>query len=88
MREQDSSPNDLDSSRILSRVHHENIAKTYDIYFDDGMTFIIIEYLDLSLAQVDFAKHQLEEWEIASIIIQVGNCSYICALYLFTSVGT
>jgi hypothetical protein len=34
-------------------------------------TFVITEHLDLSLMQIDFEKHQLEEWEVATIIFQV-----------------
>jgi hypothetical protein len=73
VREQPSSFNDLTSFKVLSQIHHANIAKTYDVYFDDGMTFVITEYLDLSLAQINFEMHQLEEWEMATIIDQVAN---------------
>ena len=79
MREQHSGSNDLASFKTLSHIHHANIAKTYDVFFDKGMTFVITEHLDLSLVQIDFEKHQLEEWEIATIIVQVGSRLYIGA---------
>jgi hypothetical protein len=81
MREQPSGPNDLTSFRILSRIHHANIAKTYDVFFDEGMTSVITEHLDLSLVQIDFEKYQLEEWEIATIIVQVESRLYIGAAF-------
>jgi hypothetical protein len=37
MREQPSGPNDLASFKTLSRIHHPNIAKTYNVFFDKGM---------------------------------------------------
>jgi hypothetical protein len=82
MREQPSSPNDLASFETLSHIHHANIAKTYDVFLDKGMTFVITEHLDLSILQIDFEKHQLEEWEIATIIVQVESHLYIGAAFV------
>jgi hypothetical protein len=49
MQEQPSSPNDLASFKTLLHIHHANIVKTYNVYFDKGMTFVITKHLDLSL---------------------------------------
>ena len=69
MREQPFGSNDLASFKTLLHIHYANIAKTYDVFIDKGMTFVITEHLDLLLVQIDFEKHQLEEWEIATIIV-------------------
>ena len=53
----------------LSWTHYANIAKTYNVFLDKGLTSVITELLDLLLMQVDFEKHLLEEWEIAIIIV-------------------
>ena len=50
MREQPPGFDDVVSFRTLLGIHHPNIAKTYDIYFHDEKTFVVIEHLDLSLA--------------------------------------
>ena len=46
------------------------------------MTFVITEHLDLSLVQIDFEKHQLEEWEIATIIVQVESRLHTTAAFV------
>jgi hypothetical protein len=48
---------------------------------------VITEHLDLSLVQIDFDKHQLEEWEIATITVQVESRLHIGAAFLLTNIG-
>jgi len=57
MQEQPSSSNDLASFKTLSHIHYANIAKTYNVFFNKGMTFVITKHLDLSLVQINFEKH-------------------------------
>lgn len=59
--------------QILSRVQHPNVASIYDIYCYDEQLFLIMEHLDVSLSQLDIRNHQLEEWETATIISEVGH---------------
>ncbi len=62
--------------QALSSIQHPNIAKTYEVYLYDQRSFVITEYLELSLAQVDFHRYDLEEWEIATIVVQVEMGQY------------
>jgi len=61
MQEQPSSSNDLASFKTFLHIYHFNIAKTYNVFVDKGMTFVITKHLDLLLVQINFEKHQLEE---------------------------
>jgi hypothetical protein len=56
---------------ILSCVQHLNVAAIYDIYSYDNKVFPIIEPLEISFAELEVQKYRLEEWEIATIIMEV-----------------
>ena len=55
----------------LSIIQHPNIAKLYDVYLYDDKVFIASEYLELSLAELDFHSFPFEEWEIATVANEV-----------------
>jgi hypothetical protein len=55
----------------LSSIQHPNIAKLYDIYLYNDKVFIASEYLELSLAELDFHSFSFEEWEIATVANKV-----------------
>jgi hypothetical protein len=57
--------------QALSGIQHPNIAKVYDVYCYDNKLFIVSEYLPLSLVDLDFHSFPFEEWEIATMIIEV-----------------
>jgi serine/threonine protein kinase len=61
----------LQQAQVLSQIQHPNVVSLYDIYCHDGQFFLIAEHLDVSMSQLDIRKHQLEEWEIATIISEV-----------------
>ena len=56
---------------------HPNVASIYGAYCYDDKTLLVTEHLDISLAQLDFQSHELEEWEIATIVAEVGMLHYI-----------
>ena len=62
-------------ARILSGIQHPNIATVYDLYCDGDIIFLVTEHLDISISQLEFQKHELEEWEIATIITEVSTAS-------------
>ncbi|KIM93506.1 hypothetical protein OIDMADRAFT_80273, partial [Oidiodendron maius Zn] len=55
----------------LSSIQHPNIASIYDVYLYDGTVFIASEYLQFSLAELDFHSFPFEEWEIATVANEV-----------------
>lgn len=61
----------LRTLELLSKIHHPNIAKTYDAYRYDNKSYMVLEYLDISLLELGFKTCPLEEWEIATIVLQV-----------------
>ncbi|KFY30384.1 hypothetical protein V493_01951 [Pseudogymnoascus sp. VKM F-4281 (FW-2241)] len=52
-------------------VGHSNIAPIHDLYHCDNMLYIVGEYLELSVTDLDFQCFQLEEWELATIMTKV-----------------
>ena len=52
----------------LSHIQHPNLATIYDVYCYEDKICMAIEYLELSLAELDFQSFELEEWEVATII--------------------
>jgi hypothetical protein len=56
---------------ILSCVQHSNVAAIYDIYSYGNKVFSIIEPLEISFAELEVQKYRSEEWEIATIIMEV-----------------
>lgn len=65
--------NTIQQSQILATVSHPNIASVYDVYSYIGKLLVVTEHLDISLAQLDFQSYEIEEWEIATIVAEVGN---------------
>lgn len=69
--------NALQQSQVLSKMAHPNVGSIYGAYCYDDKTLLVTEHLDISLAQLDFQSHELEEWEIATIAAEVGMLHYI-----------
>jgi hypothetical protein len=57
--------------QALSSIQHPNIAKLYDVYLYDDKIFVASEYLELSLAELNFHSFPFEEWEIATVTNEV-----------------
>lgn len=57
--------------QALSSIQHPNIANIYDVYCYDNKIFTVAEHLELSLLDLDFHSFPFEEWEIATIIVEV-----------------
>jgi hypothetical protein len=75
IRQCDSSDVLDEQPRLLSSIHHPNIATVYDLYCDDDKIFLVTEHLHIFISQLDFRKYELEEWEIATIIAEVQATS-------------
>lgn len=65
------SSNALEHLQVLSGIQHPNITTTYNMYCCNNRIFVVTEYLEISLAQLDFQTYHLEEWEVATIILEV-----------------
>ena len=61
----------LQQTRMLSSIQHPNVASIHDVYCHDDDHFLIMEYLSVRISHLDIQKHELEEWEIATIISEV-----------------
>ncbi|KAH8674434.1 hypothetical protein BGZ60DRAFT_404015 [Tricladium varicosporioides] len=73
----------LEKSRLLSSIQCPNIATVYSLYCDGNKTFVVTEYLDTSLPQLQLEKYYLEEWEIATIMAEVlKGVAYMSSLKL------
>jgi hypothetical protein len=57
--------------QALSSIQHPNIAKLYDVYLYDDRIFVVSEYLELSLAELNYHSFPFEEWEIATVTNEV-----------------
>jgi len=57
--------------QALSGIEHPNIAKVYDVYCYDNKIFTASEYLELSLTDINFQSFPFEEWEVATVIVEV-----------------
>jgi hypothetical protein len=67
----------LQQTRIFSGIQHPNVASIYDVYCYDENNFLIMEHLSVRISHLEIQKHELEEWEIATIISEVVS---ICLL--------
>ncbi|KAG9228316.1 hypothetical protein BJ875DRAFT_389648 [Amylocarpus encephaloides] len=77
------SPDAIEQSRLLSRIHSPNIATVYGLYCDGNKIFVVTEHLDIFLSQLEVRKYELEEWEMATIIAEVlKGIAYISSLKL------
>ncbi|KAH6714605.1 hypothetical protein BKA61DRAFT_481472, partial [Leptodontidium sp. MPI-SDFR-AT-0119] len=64
-------------------IKHLNIATTEDIYYYNNRIFVVTEHLNVSFAQLEFQKYDLEEREIATILTKVlKGVTYISSLKL------
>ncbi|KAH9204610.1 hypothetical protein DL95DRAFT_319134, partial [Leptodontidium sp. 2 PMI_412] len=64
-------------------IKHLNIATIEEIYCYDDRIFLVIEHLDVSFAQLEFQKYELEEREIATILTEVlKGVAFISSLRL------
>lgn len=59
-------------ARILSHIQHPNVASAYDVYCYEEENFLVMDYLSLPISQLETQEHELEEWEIATIVSEVG----------------
>lgn len=57
---------------MYSRIRHANIASIIAVYFYNSQLLIVSEYLDVSLLDLASKKPPLEEWEVATVVKQVG----------------
>ncbi|KAH7317449.1 hypothetical protein BKA65DRAFT_349654, partial [Rhexocercosporidium sp. MPI-PUGE-AT-0058] len=68
---------------ILPQIKHLNIATIEEIYCYDNRIFLVVEHFDVSFAQLDFQKYDLEEREIATILFEVlKGVAYVSSLRL------
>ena len=61
----------LQQTRMFSSIQHPNVASIYDIYCHDENYFLIMEHLSVRISHLEIQNHELEEWEIATIILEV-----------------
>lgn len=61
----------LRSLELFSELH-PNIAGIYDAYCYNEVYHVVSEYLELSLWELESKLYPLREWEIATIISEVG----------------
>jgi hypothetical protein len=80
------SPDAIEQSRLLSRIHSPNIATVYGLYCDGNKIFVVTEHLDIFLSQLEVWKYELEEWEMATIIAEVYATSS-CKHAMLTVLG-
>lgn len=66
----------LQMLEAFSVVHHPNVADIFGAYFHAGELHIVGEYLTISLIELGFEDQAPEEWEIATVVKEVGpSCS-------------
>ncbi|KFY02576.1 hypothetical protein O988_02075 [Pseudogymnoascus sp. VKM F-3808] len=64
----------VNAVKCFSGIRHPNVAPVHDLYHCDNMLHIVGEYLELSMAELEFQYFQLEEWEVTTIMTKVrGN---------------
>ena len=56
---------------FVSNIHHPNIPSIHDIYWHNDETFLVAEYLNIGIVQLELQAYELEEWEIATVIAEV-----------------
>lgn len=66
----------LEQIQNLSRIQHPNVASIHGVYCYDGQFSLITEHLEVSMSQLDVGNYHLQEWEIATIIFEVGNLGH------------
>lgn len=66
------SPAPLQMLEALAQIKHPNIADIFDVYFYDGQLFVVAEYLDASLLELEFTRLAPAEWEVATVVAEVA----------------
>jgi hypothetical protein len=65
-------PEILQQTRMFASIQHPNVASIYDVYCHEEKQFMITEHLCVRISHLQIQEHELEEWEIATIISEVG----------------
>lgn len=65
------SPIPLQMLEVLAQIRHPNIADILDVYYHDNKLWVVSEYVDVSMLDLEFKRLAPEEWEIAMIIGEV-----------------
>lgn len=65
------SPTPLRMLEALAHIRHPNVADIFDAYFYDSQCFIVAEYLDASLLDLEFTRLAAAEWEVATVLAEV-----------------
>lgn len=66
------SPSLLEATEPFAGLH-PNIAGLYDAYFHEEKFFVISEYLELSLWELESTSNPLQEWEVATVLAEVES---------------
>ena len=61
----------LEMLEKLSRIRHPNVAMIHELYFYEKTMFVVSEYLELSIGELDVQCYPFEEWEMATIFMEV-----------------
>jgi hypothetical protein len=72
------SPTPLQMLEAVAKIKHPNVADIFDVYFYNDQLFIVAEYLDASLLDLQFTRMAAAEWEVATVITEVALLSYYC----------
>lgn len=57
--------------KFFSDMSHPNVAPIHDLYYFENTLHLVGEYLELSLNELNFRTVQLEEWEVATIMVNI-----------------
>jgi hypothetical protein len=71
----------LQMLEFFAQMQHPNIADILDMYFHNGQLWIVSEYLDISLLELEFNRMAPEEWEIATIVAEVARSWFMKSKY-------
>ena len=63
--------NVLRQSCLVSSLEHPNIATVYAVYCAGEKAFVVTEHLDICITQLGLQKYEIEEWEVATILLEV-----------------
>ena len=63
--------NVLKQACIVSSFKHANIATVYAVYCAGEKAFLVTEHLDVCFTQLELQKYAIEEWEVATILLEV-----------------
>jgi len=57
--------------KVLTQIQYPNITNILNIYYYDNKLWVISEYIDVLILNLEFKRLGLEEWEIIIIIREV-----------------